>query len=165
MILSGDFVEKIFYSVLPEKLAKNTYQFFKCGIVGVLNTAVNFVVLKILMDTTKIYEGPKYTRFTGVAFCVAVINSYIWNKNWTFKDKTKDLEKLVKQALIFFAISTVGLIITIRMSDFVVNKIGPQWGQDKEIWAYIGNASAVFLTVIWNFTGYKLVVFRKQNQK
>jgi len=44
-----------------------------------------------------------------------------------------------------------------------VNFLGPQFGISKEIWAYVGKIVAVFLGFIWNFTGYKFIVFKDKN--
>jgi len=163
---SANFAENIFcsilYKIFPEKLAKTVFQFLKCGVVGILNTAVDFAVLNALMYITGITSGSKYTLFTGVAFCFAVTNSFIWNKNWTFKSKTKNSEELFKQICVFVLISAVaGLVIKTSTANFVVNIMGPQWGIKSALWANIGNASAVFLTVVWNFIGYKFIVFKK----
>lgn len=174
MILNGETIcENILKRFLPEKLAKTAFQLFKCIIVGVSNTLVDFIVFNGLLFLTGVdRQGKEVVILMGISFCFAVTNSFIWNKNWTFKNKTKNYKELRRQIFIFFIISLGGLAINLAAGNFVVNNIGPRWGVSifsnagiqletaKLIWANIGKACGVFITVIWNFTGYKLIVFK-----
>jgi len=38
--------------------------------------------------------------------------------------------------------------------------ISPKFGSSQELWAYVGAIVAVFFGFIWNFVGYKLIVFK-----
>ncbi|TRZ77606.1 GtrA family protein, partial [bacterium] len=102
----------------------------------------------------------------GISFCFAVTNSFIWNKKWTFKNKSISPKDLRKQIITFLVISLGGLVIKTYSASFVINnvQIVPLFNISETIWiklwANVGNASAVLLTMIWNFVGYKLIVFK-----
>src|SRR3989338_909332 len=67
------------------------WQIGKFGVVGGLNTFVDFGVLNLLIImssttaiATSIWLG-WFAIFKGISFIAAVINSYFWNKYWTFE--------------------------------------------------------------------------------
>jgi putative flippase GtrA len=129
--------------------------------VGVLNTAIDFIVLNILMFATDIKTGIGYSVFKGISFIVAVINSYVLNRIWTFKSNEKKAGREFAQ---FFAVSAVGFAINVGVASLVVNVISPHFpvsGISQTIWANIGALAATFCAMVWNFVGYKFFVFKK----
>ncbi|MCK4805735.1 MAG: GtrA family protein, partial [Candidatus Pacebacteria bacterium] len=67
-------------------------QFIRFILVGLSNFVIAFGILNLLMFSTGITSGFYYSIFIAISFTCAVINSYIWNKRWTFKKGNK-LEK------------------------------------------------------------------------
>lgn len=134
------------------------WQAAKFILVGALNTFVDLGVLNFIMLITAITTGPLYSVFKGASFVVAVINSYFWNKFWTFKKKESVNSK--KEFTQFFAVSLIGFGINIGIASLVVNLIGPQFGLSKEIWANVGAIIAIPCVMTWNFLGYKFIVFK-----
>jgi len=68
-----------------EKLSsEGLIQFIKFGIVGVSNTAVDWVVFFMI---TQLIIADKSFEPTAkvISFLAAMLNSYIWNTIWTFK--------------------------------------------------------------------------------
>ncbi len=134
------------------------FQIAKFAVIGGLNTFIDFAVLNILINLTSVFSGLGYSTFKGISFSLAVINSYFWNKNWTFGSKTNNEGK---ELLKFFIISFAGLTINILTASFVVNVVGPQWGVSKVLWANFGGVIATLISLVWNFLGYKLIVFKR----
>lgn len=153
-------IEKFLVIFLPEKTAKTAVQFCKCSLVGASNTLVDLAVLNLLIFITSIDSGIYIAIFAGVSFIIADINSFLWNKFWTFRDKKKTPQELSKQIFKFLCISLGGLAINVLTVQVIVNVVGHQWGIKAALWANIAKICAIFLTIIWNFTGYKLVVFK-----
>jgi len=146
-------------SYLIGKKIKAIFQFGKFILVGGLNTVVDFGVLNLLIFFAGITSGWFYSVFKGISFLVATLNSYFWNKFWTF-DKHKTTES-AREFLQFLIVSIIGLCINVGMASLVVNKIGVQWGVSSEIWANIGAAVGSVSGLLWNFLGYKFVVFKE----
>jgi len=145
-------------SLFEEKIPV-LFQAGKSFLVGILNTFIDFGILSVLMETFGIFAGLPYVVFKGISFSFATINSYFWNKFWAFKKrKTKETLKETSQ---FYLITFGGLLINLGISSFVVNIIGPQFGLEVKFWAYIGAFAAVFFGFLWNFLGYKFIVFKK----
>jgi putative flippase GtrA len=146
-----------FVSLFEENLPV-LFQASKSFLVGILNTFIDLGILTILMETFQLFEGLAYLVFVGISFTGATINSYFWNKFWTFgKRETKEVLRETSQ---FYLITIGGLLIHLGITSFLVNILGPQFGISKEIWAYFGKIVAVFLGFIWNFLGYKFIVFQ-----
>ena len=129
-------------------------QAVKFVIVGILNTAVDFAVLNLLMLATGIVAGLGFSLFKALSFLVAVINSYFWNKHWTFQSEREVF-------LQFLAVSAIGFFLNVGTASFLVNSVGPQFGLTEQLWANAGAAAGTLVVMTWNFLGYKFVVFKK----
>ena len=148
----------IWFVSLFEKKMPVLFQAGKSFLVGILNTFIDLGILTILMEKFQIFAGLYYLLFKGTSFAFATLNSYFWNKLWTFEKKEAAVD--LKQTSKFYLITIGGLLIHLAVSSFMVNFLGPQFGVSEKIWAYVGAIAAVFIGFIWNFTGYKFIVFR-----
>ena len=130
-------------SIINKKVSV-ALQFAKFGAVGAFNTFLDWGVLNILMLITGLVAGPAYSLFKGISFIIAAISAYFWNKHWTFDSKKKADSK---EVLRFITVTVIGGIINISIST-------------KQL-ANIGAALATIISLIWNFIGYKIFVFKK----
>lgn len=134
-------------------------QFAKFVIVGVVNTGIDILVLNLLMFSTGINSGWHFSLFKGISFIAAVINSYILNKFWTFKERKTS--KLGSQMTQFFIVSLIGLGINVFVASLVVNLLPRPSFISGTLWANIGTLTATGAALVWNFIGYKMFVFKK----
>jgi len=134
------------------------WQAAKFLLVGALNTFVDLGILNFLMLISGIASGSLYSGFKGISFMIAMINSYFWNKFWTFR--RSETTAPGKEFLRFFIISAIGFGINVSVASLVVNVIGPQFGLIAKVWANIGAIVATFCGMAWNFIGYKFIVFK-----
>lgn len=133
-------------------------QFARFAVSGFLATAIDFGILNFLMFVTGLASGLPFTLFKTASFVVAATNSYFVNKFWTFHKKTEKIS--YKEYLQFFAVSLVGITINVGIASFVVNGIGPQFGIEPKVWANLGAVAGAAIGLIWNFVGFKLIVFK-----
>lgn len=133
------------------------FQFGKFIVIGLANTAIDFGILNLLIFLTGIERGHLYSIFKSISFMVGTINSYLWNKFWTFE--STENKWAGKQFFQFISISLVGFGINVAAASFVVNFIGPVGGISLRLWANIGAFVAIVISVFWNFFGYKFIVF------
>jgi len=77
-------------------------QVVKYGIVGVINTLLTAIVIWIMMyiifQTGKMQSVPPYiitiSNITG--YIAGLINSFVWNRKWTFQSKNNWKKEFVK---------------------------------------------------------------------
>ena len=144
------------------KIGKNRLtvrQFSKYALVGFSNLTIDFGVLNILIYLTDRDKGIYFTVFKAISFSFALINSYLWNRFWSFENR--DVSKAGKQFITFVIVALGGLLINVALASFIVNSIHVD-SVSSRIWANIGAIISGFAVIGWNFTGYKFVVFRKK---
>lgn len=134
-------------------------QFVRFGITGGLNALIYLGTLNLLISVTKIAVGFYYSLFVSIAFMVAVVNSYFWNKYWVFRIREDESRK--GEFVGFLLVNLVGFAINVGSASIVVNKIGAPAEFSPELWANIGAVSAVFISLFWNFICTKFFVFKK----
>lgn len=135
------------------------FQFSKFAAVGFSNAAVDFGVLNILIFTSGAAAGILFSVFKTVSFIAATINSYFWNKFWTFEAGKTGVG--TGEFAKFLAVSVVGVLVNVGFASAVVNLTDPQFGFNPEQWANVGAVVGSATALIWNFLGYKLIVFKK----
>lgn len=134
------------------------FQLAKFVLVGALNTFVYLGVFNLLIFITDITKGLVILVITGFSFSCSVIHSYFWNKFWTFEQKEAPKGKEFAK---FFIVAWVGFFLNVGIVHLIVNLIGPQFGVFEKIWANIGAITATICVFMWNFLGYKFIVFKK----
>ncbi len=136
-------------------------QFVKFALVGVANTAVDWIFFFV------------FNRWFNIAriiakvlsFIVSVINSYLLNSNWTFKKEYKDVllkgeRKKVEAGLFsrFLIVSLVGLLINTLAYNLAYNNLGTmptdRWRDIAAL--FVASASGI----IWNFFANKLWTYK-----
>jgi putative flippase GtrA len=142
-------------------------QLSRFSVVGVLNTGVDLAVLNAETLLTGVTEGAGYAVQKAVSFCVAVTVSYFLNKRWTFEDRsvTEQRKKLAQ----FFGISVMGALINVSAATAVVTYVKamviPLTSGDlltDQLWVNIGALCGTGAGLLWNFLGYKYVVFKSR---
>jgi len=131
------------------------FQFGKFFLVGSFNSLLDLGVLNLLILQTGITASLWFSTFKGISFIVAVINSYFWNKGWTFSSREGSF-------LLFFIVNVIGFLINVGVASFLVNVTGAPAGMSHKIWDNIAALSSVVFVLIWNFLGMKYVVFKKK---
>jgi dolichol-phosphate mannosyltransferase len=131
---------------------KDKMKLIKFGIVGGTGFVVNFVALRILRS-----YGFTETLSWVLSTEVAIINNYIFNNIWTFKDQEiKGLKQTIFKFLQFNLTSAGALLIQSIAGPIGVRLVGAQY--DGLVLAFI----VLFLVLPYNFTMYNLVIWRKR---
>lgn len=121
-------------------------QFIKFGLVGLSSTVIDW---GIYLGLTRIF-ALFYLMAKILSFSVAVLNSYIWNRRWTFR--SNDPAKL-KQFIKFLTISIVGLVLNSLIMFLAVDKF--------RLHDIIGLVFATAIVLIWNFLANKFYTFKE----
>ncbi len=122
-------------------------EFIRFGLVGVVNTVVDFVLFVLLYRVADI--DPLLAN--GIAFLFAVTNSYLMNHRWTFRRSGGSISLVAY--LRFVALNTGGLLIG-TTAILLLKGVMP---------LEFAKLIAAGLTLIWNYTCSKLFVFNAGN--
>jgi putative flippase GtrA len=193
-------------------------QFMRFACIGLLNTALDFLVLNTISKALGITQGLPLGIINLFSFTLAVIQSYLWNRTWTFGGEVARLKtnffRLVKvgslgavfivaviaaskfQApwyffllmlcmyllietilwrsfgfhvsdwnheshsfFIFTIVTFIGLVINFSLVSSV--SVHLHLTQNPDLDKNIAKVIATCISLFWNFTGYKLIVFKK----
>lgn len=136
----------------------NAIRFAKFSIIGGLSTLINLSILNALFFFTGITSGPLFSAFIAGTFFFGLVNGFFLNKHWAFKTR---INKVHIEFGRFVLISIGGLIINVAVASFIVNVINTPQSVSEIFWANFGVIIAVFVSMAWNFYGYKLFVFKE----
>jgi dolichol-phosphate mannosyltransferase len=129
---------------LREKLRVPVKRFLKFGLVGFSGVFVDMAIFYLLSDASTLGWG--LTRSKVIAAEVAVLNNFLWNDLWTFRDlaqKQSGWRKLIKRFVKFNLICLLGIGLNL----IILNLLFNYFGVDK----YIANLIAIAVVTIWNF--------------
>jgi len=135
------------------------FQMAKFFLVGVLTTLFDLGIMNILIWIFSTSTGWAYNLFKAISFLCATVAKYWGNKFLAFEKK--EVKEMKKEFIQFFSITAVSFFINVGVASFVVNTIEPQFGLNIIIWANIGAIIASIMGSLWNFIGYKFIVFKK----
>lgn len=131
------------------------WQFAKFAQVGVLNTAIDFGILNFLIFITGITSGIAIIPLNTTSFSIAIINSFFWNEKWVFRAKKE------ANFITFVAVTLIGLAINSAIVYVISTYVPPVIVDSQKLWTNLAKVLATGVSLIWNFTGYRLVVFKK----
>lgn len=131
------------------------WQFSKFMAVGFSNTAIDFGILNGLIYFTDITSGLQIIPLNAISFTVAIVNSYFWNRKWVFENPKES------NFFTFVGVTLIGLAINSTLVFLITTFIPPVVVTSPKLWANIAKAFATGISLVWNFMGYKLVVFKK----
>ena len=198
-------------------------QLLKFAAIGVINTALDFLILNFISKTLNISSGLKLGQVNVIGFILAVIQSYFWNRYWTFSfektvsawkvfwrlvlmgilgavamiavlfgakyaapanyylivtlmflvlevlmweafglSKNPSVSQSRNQFMLFFLVSIIGLVINSALVALLSNysPLATKPGF-ADISKNIAKLAATLVSLVWNFIGYKIFVFKK----
>lgn len=103
---------------------------------------------------------PSYTLILkAVSFLVAVLIKFWVNKYWTFEKNEKD--GIRKEMVQFVGVTLVGLLLNVVSFYFFTKVLSSPETIPVFLWTELGVIFSALVTAVWNFLGYKLLVFKK----
>ncbi|MFA6495183.1 MAG: GtrA family protein [Candidatus Paceibacterota bacterium] len=133
-------------------------QIAKFAAVGAFNTFLDWGVLGMLTVFFGTTIGVGYALAKGTSFTISNVGSYFWNKYWTFD--AGGASHVGREVVAFITVSVIGLVINVAISSVVVNVITPPDLFTPQRWGMVGAAVATLASLVWNFVGYKFIVFK-----
>jgi len=120
-------------------------QFIKFSMIGVANTVIHFGVFYLFYALLGFY----HLMASGLGFCLAVINSYLMNKAWTFKTSGTSLRS---EFMRFFIVSLLALLLNLLSMALMVEILMMN--------PLLAQLLTIIITLMVNFSGNKYWSFR-----
>jgi putative flippase GtrA len=137
--------------LLPERWQKFIHEALKFGIVGGINTVINYAVFNALALTV-FRDGQ--LKATVIATVVATITSYLMNRHWTYRDRPKSA--LRREYALFFLFNATGLVIELGV--LAAAKYG--LGMTSLLALNVAKTGGVLLATLFRFWSYRTFVFQ-----
>ena len=137
------------------KLVANVTNYFFNGklkhlsrfsMVGVANTLVDFAMFTMVHSIFAV----NYTGSQALGYSFGVVNSFIFNRKWTFEDRRAS-KKTFNELLQFISVNLLSLIITMVAINLLVKSLNLN--------VYVSKIIVTIIAQITNFLAYKLWVF------
>ncbi len=156
----------LFAAKIINKFVSFVLQAAKFVLVGALNTFIDLGIFNLLSFLTSRTTGYYSISFKATSFVVAVINSYFWNKFWTFHSEQVNVQEKpkAKEFSQFLIVSVVGFLINIAIFSLFATLVGPKAGLAVQTWNTVSAVLATAASLIWNFIGYKFFVFKPKQE-
>jgi dolichol-phosphate mannosyltransferase len=119
-------------------------RFVRFGVVGLSGVVVDMGLLFLLSDPSMLGWG--LTRSKLIAAELAIINNFIWNDTWTFRDiasHQRGFRHRLQRFAKFQLICLGGLVLNTVLLNLQFNLLGMN--------RYLANAVAIGIVTGWNF--------------
>ncbi len=147
-------------------------QFLKFATVGAMNTTIDWSLAFFLTFYTPLPRllGGAFVTFTGVpvrpeaaavwftkiiSSGTATINSFIWNRRWTFRIRNKQAR--TRQFAKFVTVNVIGMILNSTITTLLIRPFLPE---PPRLVFMACQATATAIVLFWNFFMNKYWTFR-----
>lgn len=126
----------------------------KAGLAGITGVAV--------IGSVVYGAGQKFPAgyFLVVLLTMFLLEVGIWR--WFGLNRVGGGSKLSSTEFsLFVTVSLIGATLGAGIVWFVTTLVPPMFGSNERLWANLANVAASAMVLVWNFSGYKLLVFKK----
>lgn len=134
------------------ELIKKHAKKIRFGIVGIANTAIDFIVLFLLVAL-----GLDKIPANYISTATAFIFSFFVNKSFTFKSKGGNVKK---QFLIFIIVTIISLWVLQPLVITGVSWVLAPAGLSVAASLFIAKVIATIASLVWNYVFYSRLVFK-----
>ena len=120
-------------------------KFVRFSAVGGLNTLITIGIFYLLFNILHI----KYLIASVIGYCIGILNSYIWNKLWTFESKSTAIGSEFSK---FVALNLTGLALNALIMSVLVEILN--------IIPFLAQVITIGIIFILNFFGSSYWVFK-----
>lgn len=136
-----------------DKLKKHADK-FRFGFVGIINTAIDFGVLFLLVSL-----GMSSLIGNYISTTTALIFSFFANKKFTFKDNSKNR---TTQIIRFLVVTLFGLWVIQPVIIEGVKFISEPTDMSSSLTLFVGKILATGASLVWNYVLYSRFVFNEK---
>lgn len=133
-------------------------QLGRFGIVGLMNFCVDTGTVYALREWTGVaLDDERILYLFIVGASIAIVNSYFWQRAWTFSEKDPPTRK---EFFVFVIITVGGIVVNTVVSYLVIQAFLPLNIIPERRLLALAKVIATGISLFWNFFGYKFFVFK-----
>lgn len=130
-------------------------QFVRFGLVGCVNTTIDLLVLNVLLWLWPEQDIARLLLFNTLAYACGVLNSFIFNRYWTFQRTGRPTAREGAR----FLLLTLAAIICNDLILWFMSKILHPVYLNPTLWTNISKVAAIGGTILASYLGMRLWVF------
>jgi dolichyl-phosphate beta-glucosyltransferase len=135
-------------------------EFGRYVVVGIINTLLNLAIFNLFIFSTGITRGNWIIVFSLCSYAVVITQAYVWNKYWVFKHRPRSRMSVEYGTFVLVASGTA--LLGTGIIYILVNVVGAPLGITPALWANIAVLITIPVSLLCNFFGTKLWVFRSR---
>jgi putative flippase GtrA len=132
-------------------------QFLRFCVVGGLNTFVDVLIFNLLVWGFPTQDSGLLVVFNSVAYAVGALNSFCWNKLWTFRQRSGATSDQVTR---FVLVTSLGIMCNDAFL-WLATTILTTFSLTSFVWINVAKISAIAGSVAVSYVGMRLSVFTK----
>lgn len=117
----------------------------KFGMVGAMNTVLDYLLYTLFITVFDLH----YLVANVFSFSIAVANSFLLNRRWTFRQTGTDWRP---EAIKYLVVYSSGLVIGEVLLYFFVDRL--------YLHELVGKAMIIAVVLFWNYLGIRFWAFR-----
>lgn len=135
-------------------------QLLRFCIVGGLNTFVDVLVFNLLVWGLPTQDSGLLVVYNSLAYLVGAVNSFCWNKLWTFKQRSSATNDQVAR---FILVTSMGIICNDAFL-WLATTILTSLSLNSFLWVNVAKLSAIAGSVTISYVGMRFSVFNKNEE-
>ena len=150
----------VWISYLIGKRYLFVYQLAKFLLIGAFFSVFDLIIFNFLLGYFGISreEIVRYAVFVVISFTIVTVIKYLGDKYWAFEKS--GMEKAGMEITTYFVITLISGVIQTASASFLFALIPSIFGNAMVI-GNIAKIGGIVIASIWNFLGYKFIVFKK----
>lgn len=142
------------------RLSRTVNQLLRFSIVGGLNTFIDLLAFNLLLWLLPTTHVHVLVLYNSLAYLLGAVNSFFWNKLWTFEHRSKVTSRQVKH----FAIVTLAGIVCNDALIWLVTSALTAASLSESFWTNGAKVAAIAGTFAISYIGMRFGVFNGRNR-
>src|SRR5438876_4734543 len=149
------------YTLVTKGFVSVLAQVLRFCVVGGLNTFIDILAFNLLVWGLPTHDPGLLIAYNSLAYLIGAVNSFCWNKLWTFKHRSK----VTRGQLVSFALVTTLGIVCNDAFLWLATTLLASLSLQSFLWTNVAKVSAIAGSVTVSYVGMRFSVFKKKEEE